>query len=286
MAHHLRRLSAAASALLLVPAANALAQAATPAALAPHRAVYEITLDKAKNGAGMSDLSGRMVYELTGSACDGYTQTMRFVTRMTSQEGDASLNDLRSSTFEDVDALKFKFSSSQYRDDQQTESTAGDAIREGAKGAIKVDVTKPKKAALTVAANTLFPVQHSIAMLDAARAGKSIFSADLYDGSEKGEKIYATTAVIGGRVAPGPNPKLPKIENGDKLEKLASWPISLSYFDKAGDKSDVTPTYELAFLFFENGVSQRLFIDYGDFSIRGALKDLTFLDAPPCNKKP
>jgi hypothetical protein len=110
MAHHLRRLSAAASALMLVPAANALAQAATPAALAPHRAVYEITLDKAKNGAGMSDLSGRMVYELTGSACDGYTQTMRFVTRMTSQEGDASLNDLRSSTFEDVDALKFKFS--------------------------------------------------------------------------------------------------------------------------------------------------------------------------------
>ena len=33
------------------------------------------------------------------------------------------------------------------------------------------------------------------------------------------------------------------------------------YFDKKGDKADSAPAYELAFLFFENGVSQRLFID-------------------------
>ena len=123
-------------------------------------------------------------------------------------------------------------------------------------------------------------------MLDAARAGKSIFSADLYDGSEKGEKVYATTAVIGTRVAPGKAAKTPDVKNSEKLENLAAWPVSLSYFDKKAERSDGTPSYELAFLFFENGVSQRLFIDYGDFSIRGALKDLTFLDAPACEKKP
>jgi EipB-like len=262
------------------------AGAAEATSLAAHRAVYEITLDKAKNGAGMSDLTGRMVYELTGSACDGYTQTMRFVTRMTSAEGDATLNDLRSSTYEDLIAKTFKFSSSTYRDDQQTDTTAGDAKREPPDDAIKVEVTKPKKVALTVGGKTLFPVQHSIAMLDAARAGQSIFAADLYDGSEKGEKVYATTAVIGGRLAPGKTPKMPAVKNAEKLDTLASWPISLSYFDKAGDKSDSTPAYELAFLFFENGVSQKLFIDYGDFSIRGALKDLTFLDTPPCAKTP
>ncbi|MEQ1613044.1 MAG: DUF1849 family protein, partial [Hyphomicrobiaceae bacterium] len=110
--------------------------------------------------------------------------------------------------------------------------------------------------------------------------------ADLYDGSEKGEKVYATTAVIGGRQAPGKSPKAPNVKNAEKLDTLAAWPVSLSYFDKKADKSDAAPSYELAFLFFENGVSQRLFIDYGDFSIRGALKDLVFLDTPPCDKKP
>lgn len=284
-----KRSGLAIAAMMVTAMAAPLAQAATAAeliGLAPHRAVYEITLDKAKSGASMSDLTGRMVYELTGSVCEGYTQTMRFVTRMISQEGEASINDLRSSTYEDVGAANFKFSSSQYRDDQPTELTAGDAKREGAAGAIKVEVSKPKKLALDVPATTLFPVQHSILMLAAARAGKSIFAADLYDGSEKGEKVYATTAVIGARQPPGKNPKLPVVKNAEKLETMASWPISLSYFDKKSDKSDSAPAYELAFMFFENGVSQRLFIDYGDFSIRGTLKDLTFLDTPPCDKKP
>lgn len=286
MARFLNSRSGIAIAIASVPIAANAAGPGEPATLAPHRAVYEITLDKARAGAGMSDLTGRMVYELTGSHCDGYTQTMRFVTRSISQEGDPSVNDLRSTTVEDTGAKTFKFNSSQYRDDQQTETTSGDAVRPSPDAPIKVEVVKPKKLALTIGADALFPVQHSIALLGAARAGKSIFSADLYDGSEKGEKVYATTAAIGSRVAPGKAAKTPDVKNSEKLENLAAWPVSLSYFDKKAEKSDGTPSYELAFLFFENGVSQRLFIDYGDFSIRGALKDLTFLDAPACEKKP
>ncbi len=286
MARFLNSRSSIAIAIASVPIAANAAGPGEPATLAPHRAVYEITLDKARAGAGMSDLTGRMVYELTGSHCDGYTQTMRFVTRSISQEGDPSVNDLRSTTVEDTGAKTFKFNSSQYRDDQQTETTSGDAVRPSPDAPIKVEVVKPKKLALTIGADALFPVQHSIALLGAARAGKSIFSADLYDGSEKGEKVYATTAAIGRRVAPGKAAKTPDVKNSEKLENLAAWPVSLSYFDKKAEKSDGTPSYELAFLFFENGVSQRLFIDYGDFSIRGALKDLTFLDAPACETKP
>ena len=278
------RLTPFALPILFCALSNIGAQAADNPGLSPHRATYEITLDKAKNGA-MADLSGRMVYELTGSECEGFTQTMRFVTRSTSQEGEATVNDMRSSTYEDMAANTFKFSSSQYKDDQQTESTLGEGKRDAA-GGIKVEVAKPKKTEVTIGSKTLFPVQHSLAMLAAARSGQSLFSADLYDGSEKGEKVFATTAVIGARNAPGKYPKLPQVKNSEKLDVLASWPISLSYFEKGNDKSDSGPIYELAFLFFENGVSQRLFIDYGDFSIRGALKDLTFLDSAPCNKKP
>lgn len=82
---------------VLLPVLAATAASAESLPLAAHRAVYEITLDKAKAGAGVSELTGRMVYELTGSSCEGYTQTMRFVTRMTSPEGEASLNDRSSS---------------------------------------------------------------------------------------------------------------------------------------------------------------------------------------------
>jgi hypothetical protein len=42
------------------------------------------------------------------------------------------------------------------------------------------------------------------------------------------------------------------------------------------------PAYELAFLYFENGVSRRLFIDYGEFAVRGTLQRVEFLELAKC----
>jgi hypothetical protein len=275
--------------LLLAASTTVVAGSASAApdaiVLAPHRAVYDIVLDQTRAAGSVTDLTGRMVYELTGNACDGYTQNMRFVTRTTSQEGSQKLNDLRSSSFEDGAFKTLKFSSSQYADEQQSEQTGGDASRTGEGGKVKVEVTRPAKRSLTLDAATLFPIQHSIQVLEAARAGKSLFTSDLYDGSEKGEKVYATTAVIGNKAAPGFNAKLPKVANTERLEKMAAWPVALSYFEKEKDKTDATPAYEMAFLFYENGVSRRLRIDYGEFAVRGTLKEITFLDPLPCDKK-
>jgi hypothetical protein len=245
-----------------------------------------MTLDRSKGGTSVTDLTGRMVYELTGSSCEGYTQTMRFVTRMSGQDGQSTLSDLRSSSSEDAKAVKFKFSSSQYKNEKLDEQVAGEAERSG--GGISVQLTRPKKADLKLAGSALYPIQHSIVLLDAAKAGKSLISTDLYDGSEKGDKVYATTAVIGRRMPPGENAKLPPVASAKPLDALPAWPVSLSYFEKGADKDkeDATPSYELGFLFFENGVSRKLRIDYGEFSVKGQLKDITFLEVAKCDRKP
>lgn len=264
-------------------AGAASAQAAKPVVLAPHRAVYDIKLAKTRSGTAMADVAGRMVYELTGSACEGFTQNMRFVTRMTSQEGNVQVTDLRSSSWEDAAAQRFRFNSSQYRDDKLSETTTGDASR-GDKSGVKVEITRPAKKQVKLSDRVVFPVQHSINLLKAAQESQTVFAADLYDGSEKGEKIYETTAFIGRRLEPGFSKTLPEVKNGEALASLASWPVSLSYFDRS--KKEDVPSYELAFVFFENGVSQKLFIDYGEFAISGQLMELTFLDAPKCDKPP
>ncbi len=252
-----------------------------PQALASHRAVYEITLDQTRSGGGITDMSGRMVYELTGSVCEGYTQNMRFVTRMTGQDGSATLTDLRTSSWEDALALQLRFNSSQYKDTKLSESTQGEAARQGA-GEVKVELTKPGKKEKTIRAGVYFPIQHSIALLEAAKKGDTVFQADLYDGSDKGEKFYATTAYIGRLQAKGHNKSLPAVASAASLDGMVSWPVSISYFDPAKEKQDGLPSYELAFLYFENGVSRRLFIDYGDFAIRGALKELQFIEPGKC----
>ena len=59
---------------------------------------------------------------------------------------------------------------------------------------------------------------------------------------------------------------------------LPSWPVSIGYFEAKG--GDLTPSYQIDFRLYENGVSRELLIDYGDFSIHGTLTSLEYLKAP------
>lgn len=273
------RLAAMALAAGLAPAA---AQAAQAVHLAPHRAVYEIALERSAPGSGVVEMNGRMVYELTGSACEGYTQNMRFVTRSSGPDGSSRLSDLRTSSWEEVGGKRLRFTSTQYQDDKLSEASQGDAGRDGR--GIRIEVTKPAKKELKFEGNVLFPIQHSIALIEAARADRRLLAAELFDGSEKGEKVYTTSAVIGRKLPSGSASLPPGIKGGELLNGLASWPIAISYFEPGSEKKDAVPTYELGYRFFDNGVSTGLKIDYGDFAIRGDLSALEMLEPSKCQE--
>ena len=55
---------------------------------------------------------------------------------------------------------------------------------------------------LDIDAAVVFPTQHMVRVIEAARAGKSILDFPVYDGSETGEKVYNTLTVIGRKIAP------------------------------------------------------------------------------------
>lgn len=250
--------------------------------LAPHRAVYDFVLARS-GSSSVTDVTGRMVYELTGATCEGFNQSMRFVTRMVSQDGSASVTDLRSTSFEDGAAKTLKFNSDHYREEKLSETTVGEATRSGSE--TKVEIAKPAQKSMSISPDVLFPVQHTIRMIEVARRNETVLQADLYDGSDKGEKVYTTTAMIGRAKAAGYNKTLTKIENADKLDPVRAWPVSLSYFEPGQGSGDAVPSYELSFVFFENGVVRQMTLDYGDFALKGDLKSITFLDEPKCAAK-
>ena len=250
--------------------------------LAPHRGIYELTLVSARGGQGLTSVVGRMAYDLVGSACEGYTQNMRFVTRMIYQSGNTTVADMRSSTWEDGLGKRFRFDSAQFRNEKATEATVGDAARLGAAEDIKVELTKPAKKSITLPSRVYFPVQHTIALLQAAKAAKASFRADLYDGSEKGDKVYDTVAALGRVHAPGSNRKLPAVAGADRLNGLRAWPVSIAYYEPGSDGLDALPIYEISFLIFENGVSRKLRIDYGEFALEGDLTNITFHEPSKC----
>src|SRR6185312_16668717 len=69
--------------------------------LAPHRAVYDLKLSKTRGSRSIEAVRGRILYDFSGNACDGYALQFRQVSELDNGEGKVTLSDLRSTTWED-----------------------------------------------------------------------------------------------------------------------------------------------------------------------------------------
>ena len=262
-----------ASVLLAGALAIGPAQSAPVSDLALHRAVYDLRLADASDESSIGSAAGRMVFDLSGSVCDGYTTNLRFVTQISDTEGNGRVTDVHTSTFEEGNGNRFRFTTRTYVDGTLSEDTVGSADR--STGTIHVELTKPEKKSFELPAGVLFPNQHLLKLLDAAESGQSFVQIDLFDGSDKGDKTFSTSAVIGakntGADSLGDEAAAAKAGIGG----VDHWPITLSYFEgKPGASGEQTPVYELSFVLYKNGITRRMRLDYGDFSLEGRLVDL------------
>jgi hypothetical protein len=272
---------------LVAFSAALLAGAATPAfalvSLTPHRAIYELRLGESRGaGGGVEQARGRIVYEFTGDACSGYALNFRQVTELSDGEGQTNVSDLRSETWEDGAARSFRFSAKNYLNDQLDRDTDGRAEKAG--DAVKVTVSKPNQLTKSYEPGTLFPTEHLVKIIEAAHAGRTMLEAPVYDGSEAGDKTFDTFAVIG-KPSDAPPEGLEAAARRPELKGETYWPISVSYFER-GKKTDgeQTPDYQIGFDLYENGISRDLKIDYGDFTIRGELKELEIMSPGDCRR--
>jgi hypothetical protein len=251
-------------------------------ALAPHRAVYQLTLGETGAGSNVSDIRGQLVYDFQGSVCQGYTLNTRLVTEVFDREGKPNVSDIRSESWEDANGERFRFTTSQYADGKLAESTKGSARRQPQHPeTVVVRLEKPQRTSFTLKGNILFPTQHSLNLLRGAFAGTPRLQADIYDGSEKGVKVYETTSLIGGPLELSANSQLPSVKNSNALDTVPSWPVVVSYYDQT-PKKDGLPAYEISFRMYSNGVSRKLKLDYGTFSLDGELSSIDFYEEKPC----
>ena len=246
-------------------------------ALQAHRAVYDLTLKKASDRSGITGISGRMVYEFNGSACEGYTVKFRFVTQIVTAEG-TKLTDQQTTTFEDAEGKTFSFVTKSFVDQNLDKEVKGIATKD-AKG-LKVDIDKPEKNSLELAA-TQFPTQHLVELIGKAEKGENFYQTNLFDGSEDANKVMATTVVVGKKTeADKVDPEAPALA---KLATDKYWPVDIAYFDDSAQNGEEVPEYRISFKLHENGITRDLVMDYGDFSMTGKLVNLSLFDqTKPC----
>ena len=253
---------------------------ANAAALVAHRAVYDLKLDRADDGKGISDVNGRMVFEFIGNVCDGYTVNMRYRTNFANTEGRVVMSDIQSTTWEAGDSESFSFSTRQFMGADLSDETRGSATRGDDRGDISIKLSQPNQLALRANAETMFPTQHFLALIEAALKGKRFFQMSVYDGSNEGDKVYDTNAVIGAAQESVGGAEEEKIST--EINGITVWPVSIAYFEEAQDGEQL-PTYQISFDLYENGVSRQLVLDYGDFVLKGTMVSLEILDQSACD---
>jgi len=251
-------------------------------ALAAHRAVYDLKLASTRGKRAMSAVRGRILYDFTGSACEGYALQFRQVSEIDSGEGKVVVTDLRSTSWEDGAAKRLRFHSQNFFDENLRDAVDGQAERE--KGGIAVSLTTPSDKKLDLKSDLVFPTEHVRRIIAAAREGKTLLQLAVYDGSDTGEKTYDTLTVIGRVIEPGEQPPADATASQPAFAKMKRWPVTISYFDHsvAQDAGEQTPIYAITFELYENGVSRGLMLDYGDFVLSGNMTSIEMKDTKPC----
>jgi EipB-like len=254
---------------------------AAPVPFVAHRAVYDLQLDNRKQSTSVDSMRGRIVYDFSGNPCDGYALNFRQVTEIGLSGGGTNTSDLRSVTFEDDKGHSFRFNSQNFTNQKVDGVVDGQASRSDS-GGVAVALKKPKSAKFDLSKEVLFPTGQMKAIVAAAEAGDHVFESQVYDGSDGGQKIYDTLAVIGAKVAPD-KPREGAAASAKQLDGIDRWPVTISYFDPTKKVvGEQTPVYTMSFDLYADGVSGNLSLDYGDFSLKGTMASLDFLPQTQC----
>ncbi|WP_455481212.1 cell envelope integrity EipB family protein [Bartonella sp. B12(2025)] len=239
--------------------------------IAPHRAIYDFYLDSVSHEMAISGMSGRMVYELTGSECQGYTTRFRFISRVHIEDMPVRLTDQQTTSYETGDSRTFHFSVTDQVGQEAAHRTEG--VAERVQDGIVVKLKKPKEKEYKLAMAE-FPIMQLKNIIRHAKAGYHFYHVTVFDGTDKADKVVKESVFIGEKKTKLSNAEAKKI---GKLDEEEYWPVTISYFDDV-EKKDGLPVYRTSFLLYENGVMHDLRIDYGTFSVRAKLHSLEFLE--------
>lgn len=277
------RFSALLALALILPATPGLAQgpkdapAATPLAplaaraLASHRGIYDLTLDRARENTNIADVSGAMLFELI-DACESWASRQRFTMTLRDREGTELETGSDYATLESMDGRTLRFSLTQVVQGAVKSRVAGQAEL-GADGSGIARYSEPEAKELPIPPGTLLPNTHTIAALNAARAGQRLLVAPIFDGTSA-DGAQQTTTFLSPWQGPQPVPEAPS------LSALGSSRMRIAFFEPGADQAGgaSTPSYEVSLRYFENGVADEMIMDFGDFTVRAKLVKLE--DAP------
>jgi hypothetical protein len=233
--------------------------------LLPHRATYEITLDKSYYDEDISDAKGQMSIQLA-KVGDGWAIEQKCTLHIYYKDGSAEQVITTLATYESLDGLKYSFNARTLREDQE-ETISGEAILASKGGAGIVTYQQPDELTVQLPVGTIFPTQHLIYMLQAAMKGQKVVSNIVFDGSSETYEPVLVDTFLG----ESQDPKL-ALTNKNLLETKKVWLMRMAVYaeDSKGPEAD----YEIKQHVLDRGIIRDMTLDYGTFKVKAVLNQV------------
>jgi len=243
------------------------------AQVAPHRAAYELTLDRATSASDVIDVSGTMDFEWADS-CNGWTVKQKSLMTVGYSTGESAELGWNLLSWEAKDGLKYRFLVRDLQNGAMSDQFKGEAALDGPGRGGRAIYSVPDKKIVKLPPGTLFPTAHSLKLLENAEASHPLLWEMVFDGSDA-KGLFGVNAVI--------SPQQPQLSGGKPSSPLLatpSWRINLAYFAPEGQAA--VPENEQHIDIHDNGVVDLLIIDYGTFRVRAKLTKIEPLRGPAC----
>ena len=263
-------------------------------AFVPHRALYTMELGQSHRGSNVADATGKMFYRFE-PLCDGWEVESRIFMRMhygTAGEEEIVETTWSFTSFESYDGQKFTFEVEHDRNGELQEVFAGEAGKNTGGGTATFD--EDEASTLKLPAMSLYPGEHLVHLLAAAKEGQHLYRRTVFDGASKNNP-YEVNAFIVGPVVDGKlaqNPDKPaqsknRVFVGAQRPAPAAgmppspvWRMRLAYFPLTG--LDELPEFEIEVDYREDGIAERMVQDFGDFTLNLSPTRFEVLPAPVC----
>lgn len=247
------------------------------AALAGHKALYDIEMISKRSSSQVLNIHGQMYFALQ-PGCDAWTTDHRF--NLYYEYADSPPMQITSdfTTYEPMDGKSLAFNSRRKRDGEIYQELRGTALRND-KGQSHVTYSLPEGLTFDVDQGGLFPMAHTALMLQNMKDGHKVFNAVVFDGSDEDGPIEVNT-IIGKTMMPTAVPAGPAIDAG--LITAPARSVRMAFFPLIDDSP--TSDYEMDVALHDNGVISRMKVDYGEFSVAQKLVALEKIASPVCGK--
>lgn len=250
----------------------AIAPGAIAAGFVPHTAHYGMKLLSARSSSNIESVSGDMFVRWEGD-CAGWTMSNRTVFDVSYTGGDTVRITMDATTWESRAGDRYTFLVRTLFNDRESDRIEGTARLDAEARA--AEFVSPAKKRIVLPPDTVFPTRHTEQVLAVAGDKPEIVRATVFDGFTDGGAQFVN-AIVGGKSLAKKAPSSPFPE----LRALPSWSVNLAFFPV--ENQDAEPESEISVKIFANGIAGRMDMDFGDFRVRGDLKNLKIERLPVC----